>query len=274
MELQWLPMHHNWKVQAFEGSMYAFDKPFPTKETTGQEREHGKKDFYKYLSLITHGHEKKSFYENLLVRHRQQHILKHTCEHYIQAMTTYKAALGHLLYSEPRESVLKESHEALESFAFLLKLSKKLISQRERFSERVKRLVKEIDEEALAEISNLGELDANSLKRKVDELIRVSLDSADLKKARKVLRFAISLFPDHEYYRNCRKLIAPPKIVKMKESGRRGIANTIAFLKKSGKQFTNKWIAVSDGVLLGVSDSYGELFEQYRGQDVIITRVV
>lgn len=63
-------------------------------------------------------------------------------------------------------------------------------------------------------------------------------------------------------------------MLKINQSSPCGIGETISFLKKSWENFTNKWIAVSRGQLLGISDVYADLANEYEEEDVVIVRVV
>jgi len=45
--------------------------------------------------------------------------------------------------------------------------------------------------------------------------------------------------------------------------------------KNSVEKYWNKWIALSDGKLLGASDKYKDLYDVYKNrEDVIITRIL
>lgn len=161
-----------------------------------------------------------------------------------------------------------------ESLSHMLEeQEKKLIDQQEQFAEHVKRLVKETDEETLTKVLDLPKLDVKTVKSKLNELIKSSIDHENVKLARTCVRIASLLFPDNAYYKRIKEIIAPPKITRVKASEPAEIGKTISFLKKTGKQFVNKWIAVSDGQLLGYSDSYAELVKKFGGEDVVITRV-
>jgi hypothetical protein len=70
------------------------------------------------------------------------------------------------------------------------------------------------------------------------------------------------------------KILSPAKIIRTNKSETKGIQETISFLKKFGQKFLNKWVAISNGELLGSSDSYAELAKIYGHEDVIITKVL
>ena len=60
----------------------------------------------------------------------------------------------------------------------------------------------------------------------------------------------------------------------MNTSKSKNLSKNIQFLKKHGKKYLNKWVALSDGKLLAVSKSYAELFNEFKNKDIIITRLV
>lgn len=146
--------------------------------------------------------------------------------------------------------------------------------QRYQFYERVERLAKEIDEEILDNIPDLIDFDIETFEQHIYERITASINDENLKNARDLLNLAVLLFPQNENYKKLQNILAPPKVLDVKESKSTGIGETISFLKSSGKEYVNSWVAVSRGELLGVSDSYAELVKKYGGEDVIITRIV
>ncbi len=63
-------------------------------------------------------------------------------------------------------------------------------------------------------------------------------------------------------------------MVSSNKSETEGIQETTQFLKNLGKKFEKKWVAVSSGKLLGVSNSYSKLAKTCKGRDVFITKVL
>lgn len=175
---------------------------------------------------------------------------------------------------KPRKDILEKPAEPEGYPPSLYQLAKKLTDQYGQFNERAKKLVKEKKLKILHENLNLTKLDSRIIRLRIDELLISALGIGNLKRARNVLKDASSLFPGDEHYNKFNKIIAPPRVLEMKKPATADIKKTISFLKKDGKHFMNKWIAVSHGQLLDVAVSYAELVKKYREKDVIITRVV
>ena len=111
-------------------------------------------------------------------------------------------------------------------------------------------------------------------KNNLHQLFETYLSLGEVKKARDVLAVAVNEFPDEKRFSLANNIIAPPRFISSKESKTEGIRDTIQFLRKIGKDFEKKWIAVSKGELLHVSQSYKELVEIYKGSDAIVVQVL
>lgn len=142
------------------------------------------------------------------------------------------------------------------------------------FIKHLGRLTRELGDEELSALADLPEFDVKNAIKRIDEHVSYALNAQDLKKANVILNLASALFPKVEHYKRLKNIIGPPSVVDVKNAKTKGLAKTVSFLKKSGKNFDRKWIAVSHGELLGVSDSFSELVEKHVGDDVIITRVL
>ncbi len=118
------------------------------------------------------------------------------------------------------------------------------------------------------------ELYNEDLKNKVYELFESFLSSEEIEKARELFQLAVKFFPDEKKFSVAKNIIAPSKVVSSNKSETEGIQETTQFLKNLGKEFEKKWIAVSNGRLLGVSNSYSELAKTYKDRDVFITKVL
>ena len=119
-----------------------------------------------------------------------------------------------------------------------------------------------------------GSLDIERRKDGLRRLFEDQLSFGDIMKAREVLAIAIREFPNEKRFSLANKIIAPPKFISSNESESEGIRETIAFLKNIGNELEKKWIAVSKGELLRVSESYKELAESYKGTDVFVVQVL
>ena len=118
------------------------------------------------------------------------------------------------------------------------------------------------------------ELYNEDLKNKVYELFESFLSSEEIEKARELFQLVVKFFPDEKKFNVAKNIIAPSKVVSTKKSETEGIQETTQFLKNLGKEFEKKWIAVSNGRLLGVSNSYSKLAKTYKDRDVFITKVL
>jgi hypothetical protein len=118
------------------------------------------------------------------------------------------------------------------------------------------------------------ELYNEGLKNKVYELSESFLSSEEIEKARELFQLAVKFFPDEKKFSVAKNIIAPSKVVSSNKSETEGIQETTQFLKNLGKEFEKKWIAVSKGRLLGVSNSYSKLAKTYKDRDVFITKVL
>ena len=161
-----------------------------------------------------------------------------------------------------------------KSFPSFSPAIKQLADQQGQFHERVQRLSKELDPEALALLSKLQKASGKIFGRQLDEKLSSCISVGDLKNARIYTKIARLVFPGDYHFRKIHKILAPPKIISMKASKSKSINKTVEFLKKFGKEHLNKWIAVSEGQLLRVSGSYAELANEFKDRDVIITKVV
>jgi hypothetical protein len=123
------------------------------------------------------------------------------------------------------------------------------------------------------QLHNLPTLNLKATKENLDNNIQSFLKEGNLREARQLLKVAVALFSENKY-RRLLKIIAPPEIVSIKKAETKGIEETIAFLRERGSEFRNKWLVLSGGQLLDISQSYGKLFRKYKGQNVIITRIV
>lgn len=104
--------------------------------------------------------------------------------------------------------------------------------------------------------------------------IQERLSSEELEKARELLQLAVKYFPDEKSFSIAKNIIAPPKVISTNKSETEGIHETIQFFRNVGKRFEKKWIAVSKGQLLDVSDSYSILAETYKDRNIFITKVL
>lgn len=134
--------------------------------------------------------------------------------------------------------------------------------------------LEEMIEKIQEKVPEQKELYNEDLKNKVYELLEGFLSSEEIEKARKLFQLVVNFFPDEKKFSVAKNIIAPSKVVSTKKSETKGIQETTQFLKSLGKEFEKKWIAVSNGILLGVSNSYGELSKTYKDRDVFITKVL
>ena len=132
----------------------------------------------------------------------------------------------------------------------------------------------DIIEKIQEKVPEQKELYNEDLKNKVYELFESFLSSEEIKKARDLFQLVVKFFPDEKKFNVAKNIIAPSKVVSTKKSETEGIQETTRFLKNLGKEFEKKWIAVSNGRLLGVSNSYSELAKTYKDRDVFITKVL
>ena len=132
----------------------------------------------------------------------------------------------------------------------------------------------DIIEKIQEKVPEQKELYNEDLKNKVYELLESFLSSEEIEKARELFQLVVKFFPDEKKFNVAKNIIAPSKVVSTKKSETEGIQETTQFLKNLGKEFEKKWIAVSKGRLLGVSNSYSELAKTYKDRDVFITKAL
>jgi hypothetical protein len=132
----------------------------------------------------------------------------------------------------------------------------------------------EIIEKIQKKVPEQKELYNENLKNKVYELFESFLSSEEIEKARELFQLAVKFFPYQKKFSVAKNIIAPSKVVSSNKSETEGIQETTQFLKNLGKEFEKKWIAVSNGRLLGVSNSYSKLAKTCKGRDVFITKVL
>ena len=132
----------------------------------------------------------------------------------------------------------------------------------------------DIIEKIQEKVPEQKELHNEDLKNKVYELFESFLSSEEIEKARELFQLVVKYFPDEKKFNVAKNIIAPSKVVSSKKSETEGIQETTQFLKNLGKEFEKKWIAVSRGRLLGVSNSYSKLAKTYKDRDVFITKVL
>ena len=132
----------------------------------------------------------------------------------------------------------------------------------------------DIIEKIQKKVPEQKELYNESLKNKVYELFESFLSSEEIEKARELFQLAVKFFPYEKKFSVAKNIIAPSKVVSSNKSETEGIQETTQFLKNLGKEFEKKWVAVSNGKLLGVSNSYSKLAKTYKGRDVFITKVL
>lgn len=114
-----------------------------------------------------------------------------------------------------------------------------------------------------------------NIRYRTTELLEALLSAEDINKSRLLLEIAATHFPDDQSFRSARSIIAPAKIVSTNKSEIEGFQETIQFFRNSGTNFERKWIAVSMGQLLGVSDSYKSLAEKFSdNKNVFISKIV
>ena len=100
------------------------------------------------------------------------------------------------------------------------------------------------------------------------------LSSEEIEKARELFQLVVKFFPDEKKFSVAKNIIAPSKVVSSNKSETKGIQETTQFLKNLGKEFGKKWVAVSKGKLLGVSNSYSKLAKTYKDRNAFITKVL
>jgi len=111
-------------------------------------------------------------------------------------------------------------------------------------------------------------------KDNLHRLFETYLSAGEVEKAREVLTVAVKEFPAEKKFSMAKNIIAPPKFISSNKSETEGIHDTVQFLRNMRKGFEKKWIAVSKGELLRVSESYRELAEMYKGTGVIVVKVL
>lgn len=132
----------------------------------------------------------------------------------------------------------------------------------------------EIIEKIQEKVPEQKELYNEDLKNKVYELFEIFLSSEEIEKARELFQLVVEFFPDEKKFSAAKNIIAPSKVVSSNKSETEGIQETTQFLKNLGKEFGKKWVAVSKGKLLGVSNSYSKLAKTYKDRDAFITKVL
>jgi len=133
---------------------------------------------------------------------------------------------------------------------------------------------KDVIEKIQKKVPEQKELYNENLKNKVYELFESFLSSEEIEKARELFQLAVKFFPYEKKFSVAKNIIAPSKVFSSNKSETEGIQETTQFLKNLGKKFEKKWVAVSSGKLLGVSNSYSKLAKTCKGRDVFITKVL
>lgn len=153
-------------------------------------------------------------------------------------------------------------------------LPEKLISHTEDWLRRIGRLLEDMGEPSLCLLSEgLSIANIQRFKSKLDKSIVDSLGSGEMERLVQLSEIGSLIFPEVENYNKLKKIMSPPKLLGKQKAVGSGIREMINLLKQQGSEFVNKWIAVSQGNLLGTSDSYAELYNKFKDKDPIITRL-
>jgi hypothetical protein len=149
-----------------------------------------------------------------------------------------------------------------------------MATQQQALHMKTKRLAEELGMGDLLEVVHSACLDIISLKEGVNRLLQSQISRGSIKRARVTLQFAVQVFGEDDYYRKVHAVLAPPRVIETKPARPMGLRESLEFIKKHRKELNKTWVALSRGELLGVSDRYADLLDRFRGEDVLITRVV
>jgi len=178
----------------------------------------------------------------------------------------------HTFFNELNFEIGQSWFTAIETEAAQLGLK----IQHNQLYQEIKKIANEIDEGVFARLAGLLQsADVETIEKAMEDLMKELISDDRLKDVGILLYFLLSLSPDDANYERFQKMIAPPKFIEVRESKPIHINETISFLRREGKKFLNKWVAVSNGQLLDASNSYAEMAKRFKNdEDVIITRMV
>lgn len=91
--------------------------------------------------------------------------------------------------------------------------------------------------------------------------------------ARQISDEAIKQHPDDSELREYARALSPPKVVSRDVPSQPSFQANREWLNKYAQQHSGKWVALRNGELLGLADSFDELFERIgRSKEVLFTR--
>ena len=158
---------------------------------------------------------------------------------------------------------------------FFRSLTLRLLQQQESLFYRLERSVVGIDPRIFIGSFKLASINIKAVRDELDKAIALSISQGDLGRARNLIRIATSVFPGQSHYTRMLDIVSPPTLVRVRDSRQHDFRQTLDFLRKNGGRYFNKWVAISSGTLLEVSDSYAELYRKYRDIDnVVITKPI
>jgi hypothetical protein len=94
--------------------------------------------------------------------------------------------------------------------------------------------------------------------------------------ARNLSREGAERYPDHAELQKMAHILAPPTVRVGKTGPHPGIAEDRRWLKANWGKYRGQWVALKEGQLLGVADSFDKLVEQVgeiRNTGILVTRL-
>ncbi len=95
--------------------------------------------------------------------------------------------------------------------------------------------------------------------------IALSLDAVQI--ARELAALGHETHPEDDYLRRAAKVLAPPKVIGTKPA-RKGLAESMNWLREHGEAYKNSWVAVEAGQFLGSAASRSALAQQIAPKDI------
>jgi len=112
--------------------------------------------------------------------------------------------------------------------------------------------------EYLARSSDYSAYDSFTLRQALD--LALMLDMVTL--ARELAQKGLCLFPQEKAFQQAAVVLAPPQILGTHPAKPTSLPASQEWLKNNATQYKGKWVAVSDGKLLGTATSLKELQKQ------------
>jgi hypothetical protein len=127
------------------------------------------------------------------------------------------------------------------------------------------------------ELAFISALEGVSLRNKSAadfiKIIKFALRAGAYLAAREISDEAIKQHPDNSELREYARAISPPKVVSRDVPSKPSFQANREWLNKYAEQHSGKWVALRNGELLGLADSFDELFERIgRSKEVLFTK--